>query len=310
VSNIFICHSSYEPRCLTRVSKIKDMNFTHSIVFGSGRWKTNAVYKGHHDDLVEALTLRTSREVASLILERGNKIKFLEKLHESLEDCDESSRIIVDISTFPRDRLLMLLRYLAQRFLPNNVTLHHCSPESYATENVNEGAWLAQGVKRVEAVPGFNGFQKSRAGCLVIIQLGHERERPQITATSLEPDRIAVLHQGDLQYKPTAAGTSKSNNIALLDTFGAKIVENTSIAYNDWAKAKDEICKIYLKYHDSYNIFISPNGTKIQLMGALAAALKYPEIQIRYAEPQVYNPDSSFGSGKVWECDLATILSS
>lgn len=308
MTDIFICHSSYEPRCLTQVSNFNDRKFAMAIVFGSGKWKTDAVYKGHHEDILEALRERTSNNVSSLILDRGDKIEFLTKLHENLNEVEKSSNILVDISTFPRDRLLMILRYLALNFDPANVVLHHCSPESYATDKSDENAWLAQGVKRVEAVPGFNGLQKSRAGCLVIIQLGHEKERPQITATSLEPDKLAILHQGDLQYKHGVIRISHANNSTLIEAFEAKIVERTNVSYNDWAKAKAEICRIYQKYHKSFNIFISPNGTKIQLLGALAAALKFPEIQIRYAEPQVYNPDSSFGSGKEWTCDLGTIL--
>ena len=308
-NEIFLCHSSYEPRCLSLVSRLKDETFNNAIVFGSARWELNEVYRGHHQDLVENLQLKTTADVVSIILERRNKIGFLEELHANLQNADDDSQILVDISTFPRDRLLMVLKYLSNQFQVENINLHHCSPESYATENTDESSWLAKGVKQVAAVPGFNGLQKSRSGCFVILQLGHERERPQITATSLEPDKVAILHQGHEQYKSSTSRMSHNNNLVLLDTFDSKITESTKVSYNDWSGAKKEICRIYEKYHNNYNIYISPNGTKIQLLGALAAVLKYPEMQIRYAEPQIYNTDSSFGVGKVWECNLGLILS-
>lgn len=303
-----LCHSSFEPRCLSLVTDLPDLKTYEAVVFGSGKALTERIYQGHHDDLCDLFEVKTGNKASSLIQERGDKVEFLKLLDVQFGKLAVDTSFLVDISTFPRDRLVMLLSYLVQKFSSDNIDLFHCSPEGYATENNDDSAWLAQGVKRVEAIPGFNGIQRTRSQCLVILQLGHERERPQITATSLEPDKVVVIHQSGEQYKNSTCETPQLNNQALLESFESKIVESITNDFDDWRVARDEISRVFMQYNHDYNIFISPNGTKIQLIGALAAALKHPQIQIRYAEPQRYNPDSSFGAGRVWRESMSNIL--
>ena len=66
-------------------------------------------------------------------------------------------------------------------------------------------------------------------------------------------------------------------------------VKNFEFSCRDKTESKDTILKIAKEVQDEYNIIVVPLNTKISTVGIAEAALINSNIQICYAEPEIYN---------------------
>ncbi len=307
MSHAFIMHGSYEERCLGVLLGSSLPEVEAGLVLSTPSVDGMEKYRFNVRDALSLLAKKGAAKPKHLIVRRDRKVEFLNALNEYLSILPSDAQIAFDTTAFPRDRLLMALNLIRTKFNSERVKLYYTSPRSYATDS-DEPSWLADGVKTVEAVPGFNGRQRSRAKCLLVLQLGHEKERPQIIANGLEPDRVILFGQGEVQYRSDANNVFREQNDVLYRAFRHKIIEDIPINYNDWKGVRDALVAISDRFDRTDNIFISPNGTKLQCLGMFAACVQRPNIQVIYAQPQYYNPDASSGIGSGWSLGLSELL--
>lgn len=218
-------------------------------------------------------------------------------------------KFIIDISTFPKDRLWVIVDLLCTLFPKNEVLIAYTEPEIYNTEESIDG-WLSKGVSDVAPIPGFNGRQDPTKPTLLIMNIGHENERVTITINNREPQKIILLSQSSSQHNTLSGETSKKILRKLQDNYGS-IVEKQfffEVDSHDPFAVRDRVNEISNLFQSDYNISVAMFGTKIQSIGALLACRRNRRIEAVYAKPQLYHHENySKGIGKTW---IATIYHS
>lgn len=292
---IFICHASYEERSLSICQHYFEEGMIHtSILLSSEEYLDENIYSLNKKKLETFLKKNTKDVVTNIVALKNRPIANLKNIASSITNTNVSEpNFLIDISTFPRDRLICLLDYLLRiRTKKSRIEYIYTSPKNYGSEK--NGGWLTRGVRKIEAVPRFNGKQKTRTETLLVMLLGHEGQRSLITLRNLEPDKLIIIAQGKLQANECAQKISFDCNESLLNESKHILSDQDIIKapYSNPSKVDNILEKIWSEYSKKYNIIISVCGTKLQVLGALLTCLRHREIQIIYAYPQIYNIES------------------
>ncbi len=295
--SIFIVCASYEDRARAAVQMLDQYKVDHSVIFRSKEYATKGNTPANFDAIRTALQSVSFRapQVVEFSIDRPIPSMFeFEHLCKIWQSSSPLENITVDITTFPRQELLLLLRVLAS--LPNRPTIRLISaePEKYPTEAGENG------VKSVRSVPGFGGVQPPGMGKLLIMLLGHEEERAAITWKRHNPKKTIVITSEPSFRNGLKGIVEKKNPLFFLD-FGDTLIHKGVPArgINETATAILEYSK---EYSESYFTVVAPYGTKLQALGVFKAARIQPKIQITYAVPSIYNYEAySRGIGPTWE---------
>ncbi|MDK9726305.1 MAG: DUF6293 family protein [Sterolibacteriaceae bacterium MAG5] len=284
------------------------LSLTHAIVIGTTKSiERKANYKACFYELIDRLGRAIGRAPVSIQVERDELIPMIRKVHDALGETIHLSieNIVVDASVFPKDRLWVLLDYLHRVNSGASLYVLYTEPSSYDTETPNLG-WLSKGVKRLVSIPGFNGRQNSSRKTLLVVIVGHEQERMQITIRNTEPSKVLLIGQGTEQYRDDAPRLSDfivgrlGQDYAHVIDFGEKYVAGS----RDYLAVRDAIREIYNRHKDAFNIIVAANSTKLQSIGALMACREHRAINAIYAEPQLYNSEMTNGIGRIWAFGL------
>ena len=190
----------------------------------------------------------------------------------------EDANIEIDISTFNRQNMFVLLRLLRKTHKVNSIKIIYTIPRE-VNENISKGA------AGYSNIPFFNGAFQIEKKKLLLLLVGYEIDRPLLLWKELEPSHV-ILASG---YEPTSEEFLPHNNeiVEELGKFGKH--ERAEINANDPFKAQQQLCTIINERKDEYNIFISPMNTKLQAVGLYLAWEKYPQIQIVTAYPDKFS---------------------
>ena len=97
------------------------------------------------------------------------------------------------------------------------------------------------------------------------------------------------------------AQTNESNFQKLLKlNSNAKEFEFSCI---DLSPTVEAISQIVEEYRKDYNIVISPMCNKLSTLAVVSVVFKYPEVQICYASPNLYNTEYSTSSDYIYVLD-------
>ncbi len=199
------------------------------------------------------------RQVERVRIQHKDPVFGIDALSDALEG--EGGVIACDISTFPRNTLLLSLR-ATQRAAPDaKVTILYSEPSTYSSPTSGP-----LGMRGVAAVPSFAAPYQARDDLVLIVFLGYEGERALGLWQAIEPNRtIAVAPRP--AYRDEMAGEAERKNSALLaalaeDDLFVVDARNPVSTYRllkslwtDDALARDA------------NVFIAPLGTKPEVVG-------------------------------------------
>lgn len=311
---LFICHASYESERAIQATDVllsseKSLDVCASILIAtSDSLDSVAGYRECFETLAGKLAELGDCEPLPIVVSRPNLVGMTRAIHEKLtaQSTGAIGAIVVDASVFPKDRLWMILDYFNRAFPLLPVYVTHTEPEQYATE-VDTHGWLSKGVKRLIRVPGFNGHQNPSKKTLLVLIVGHETERTQITIKNTEPHKIVLVGEGSRQHGTVSPMFPESissymgtDYAALVDTSGSVIV-----GARDYEATQKAIEELYRNNQANYNLIVAGNGTKFQSIGALLACQNERSIASIYAEPQIYNaPMYSRGISPPWILEL------
>lgn len=308
---LFLAHASYEPRSKAIASRdLRPLGIQRAFVVASSA----SLYKlSAYQESRETITRRLEAfgaVVTTLCFERDRLLGYLQKLDLEIQEAfkdDPFDALIVDATTFPKDRLWLTIDYLKISRPNVRLIVFYVEPASYNTEAPQGDGWLSAGVKRVSSIPRFNGYQHSDRPTLLTVVVGHEKERMQITVRNLEPQKLVLIHQGQQQH----GSTSPVLPSQLAAHIGADFLhvidagKRYEAGSRDFLAVYEAIRDIYARFGAEYNIIVSANGTKLQSIGALLACREKRSITAVYTEPQVYNNDSySSGARATWVLEI------
>ncbi len=302
---LYVCHASYEKRAYGATDhNLTGLSIAYSCVIGTTKSiERNLQYKTCFEDLTIRLTNISATAPVAINVSRDSLISMVKHFDAIFGTPirQEIENIVIDSSVFPKDRLWMIVDYIKR--VNNSLRLYilYSEPEHYNTETQPEG-WLSKGVKRLIPIPGFNGQQSSEKQTLLILIVGHEEERMQITIRNTEPDKVILVGQGAQQYSDDSPRLSDFIAQRLGHDYGHVIdfSETYSAGSRDYLAVRSAIKTIFRHHNEDYNIVVAANSTKLQSIGALLACQEHQEITAIYAEPQIYNSEMSYGRGKIW----------
>lgn len=201
----------------------------------------------------------------------------------------EKNDFLVDITSMSREMLLSLLAYLNEKdLISKTIFLNNCA-KSY-------GDWLSKGVLEVRSILGYPGVLYPSKKLHLIILAGFEKERVMSIIEQFEPNKITIGYgDGNSEINKNLKEENISNFVAikkiLVDRFG---YIDSDISDFDFSSTDPVLVKLTLEEvlksnFNDYNMIISPLNTKISSLGVGLYALEHNEVQICYAEAEIYN---------------------
>ena len=284
--DVFIASASYEERSLSIINSINDkIHIKHKLI---------SISTPHRDLMVSNIIEFESKGFLIIEVDHSNQIKtitnIVAKINEVLEE-NKNSTFLVDITTFNRLTLLILLRILRNSLTKDNlVTFLYTPAKEYSIGLPYEEKWLTRGTLEVNSVFGYSGVIRPSRPYHLVILMGYEVERAISLINAYEPSKISVGYgrkESSISQDHHELNKKKFNE--LLDEFPN--AESFEFSCVDVIECKNDILNQISK-HTGYNIVISPLNNKISTLACGLAAFYNEEIQVAVAIPALYNHEN------------------
>lgn len=277
--DLFICSTSFDDRCISIPNLVNNKDLSNVLIC---HFENN--YDCANKNYDKILKIFENKNPKPILLRKHDPLHNYDLLHSSFSKIDFTRipSILIDISTFTREILLIFIRFLIHYYKINiSVTICYSPSADYPD-------WLSRGVKQIRSILGFSGDYSPLKKDFLIVLVGFEWERSQVVIDNYEPSKL-YIGKADLS-------DSISEELgAINDKHYTKLIQRNSLAEAfefsciDIRKTKYIISDIAQKYQDDFNIIVAPMSNKISTLGVAYAALENPNIQICYASTNQYN---------------------
>ena len=225
----------------------------------------------------------------------SSPIKSADNIEEALNKlsstCSPPS-ILLDITTFTHETLLILLAIIINKYPTANITCCYVNAKEYSIGAVKqEDKWLSIGVGDVRTILGYAGTTKPSLKTHLIVIVGYEHERATKIIEGLEPDSLS-LGYGEASDATTEKNKGANKQFVDLIKEMSVYYENVSefivpcnSPYNACKAILDEVNRI----GPDKNIIIVPMNNKISTIGVALAYFEKNDIQLCYAPALIYN---------------------
>ncbi len=271
----FLMCASYEDRTLTFYDHIKDSRIDKFKMF---YFKEFLTYTEENIKKYES-----KFNISKYILSMSSPISIADSLMDCFSDLDKKSNVVIDISTFTRESLLIILKYLnlnCEKF--SEIYLF------YRCANVNPD--LSSIVKQIRSVLGYMGEIEEYKPVHLVLLSGFEISRAKEIIDTIEPDYISIgfgdkdrsISTGlfEINKEFTEKIISYYRNEEVLNIFNHSLI--------DIYEVKNTILKLVEKNPD-HNFLVVPLSNKLSTVGVGLAALENSKIQLCYSEVENYN---------------------
>ncbi|MBC7523227.1 MAG: hypothetical protein H7239_02145 [Flavobacterium sp.] len=198
-------------------------------------------------------------------------------------------KVVVDVTAFSREILLMLIKVLTNEIFQNKIELSlvHSPVDNYCENDI---LWLTKGVREIRPVFGYSGLMTPSKKLLLIVLNGFEDERTETIIDSFEPHALILGN-------PSLEGSINPNLKALVDEKYNKIkskflgILKKEIEFSciDIQPTIDILMRVNDEFKDEYNIVISPLNNKTSTIAVAITAILQDDIQVSYASANQYN---------------------
>ncbi len=284
--DLFICASGFESRSISFALLLNAVQIRDSIIFHqqenySTSEKNRDLIKNHLSNL-NIIEFPKNKPFDTFEIFIENIENYIKQTFEN-----EKLEIVVDITAFTRETLLILLRALTIPHIIEytNIKLIYMPAQSYQEE------WMTKGVREIRPILGYSGLLSPSKPSLLVMLIGFEEERMRTVIDIFEPFNILLgkpcressINEGLFTISERKYDDLKSEYEHLL------IDDGFTFSCQDIQKTKNVILDIYNKYSGNYNIIIAPLNNKISTIGVAFAALKEEGIQVCYPSANQYN---------------------
>jgi len=280
IDHFLVC-ASYEDRCLTAYEYIDKDKVVKTSVF---------YYKQFREHVMHNAELLKNKFSGTLLeMDNANPVTIantvIEALSSDIESTKRKKNIVVDISTFTRESLLIILKYILiyKDSFSQIILLYRSAEVSNTLSNI---------VESVRSVIGYMGKTIPERPTHLIVLSGYEYERAIDIIDNIEPDYISI---GYGQKGESISDAIQENN----ETFSQKLAahyttENIKIFTHslvDIKKLKIQLNSIIAE-KPNHNIIIAPLNNKISTVAAGLSAIENSHVQICYSQMAIYNYQS------------------
>lgn len=282
--DVFITSASYEDRCLSItdsiVSKI-NFNFKFVAIVSVDKNIIENNFRKFIDTYgFEPIEINSKNQVQSAL----NIANTVRKVFQIIPNAS----FLVDVSTFRRQTLLILMRLLRNLLtIQNRINFIYTPAKEYSVGLPESEKWLTKGIIDVNSVFGYSGIIRPSRPYHLILLMGYEVERASTLINVYEPSKITIGYgRRNHSVRDEHYELNKKRFDKLVDEFPtAESFEFSCISVDD---CKVDIMEQARKYRN-HNIIISPMNNKISTMACGLAAFENDEIQLAIAIPAFYN---------------------
>jgi hypothetical protein len=304
--DLFMSCISFEERCINVVNHLSE-SYTarRSLIIRYLAENEVGLRKKHQGIICHNLSPRieNKQSINPEFFDKYNPYSFWYFLEDWFKDFDSVERITIDITTFTKSYLLILLKFLHKRY--PKATLRVLYTKGIYPENES----LTWGVKDITILPYFGKSRLEKKNSILVLLLGYEDDRAYSIWEFIDPIKTVAI----IADPPTYLGAerpSKKFNEAILahpDTIKDKV------SAMDPLETKNKLSELYNnnKKDEDLSFFIAPLGTKMQVVGVhlffeeeFEFNVGVPIAQIIYAYPAKYNEKKytlDYEKDKVWE---------
>jgi len=281
--DLLLCSVSFEGRCRS-VADNMDNSLISRVAIAQNQ--NHAIY---HKDNPDYLCQKFSGKCGGVILDTDKPILSADGIWKELSDIFQGSakRVLIDISTFTHEALLIILRAAFLLARPSDEIRFAYVPAEYSVGDEPQDKWLSKGIREIRSVVGYPGELLPSRKIHLIVLVGFETERARALIEAYEPAFIS------LGYSTEVGSTSKENYTAS-NYFHAKMMtlfpnsnkfEFSATNFAETAK----VLKSVAQGQTELNTVIAPLNTKLSTIGSALAAIADDTIQLCYAQAELYN---------------------
>ena len=293
---VFLGRCSYEDRSYTAYRQLKSEQLLQEYFFASKHESDQAKELRKQENLSTDVFVLDTHDP----LQTRRKISFVLDLVRSL---DEEFLLIVDITAFRREELLILLRFI----LYDNSQLQHNTRFVYSSA-VAMGSWLSKNVRSFRPVIGYPGEIRASRKTHLIVLAGIEHHRVEAAIEAYEPVSISL---GTSPLGESVSDEIHRRNMELRDYMKGRferIKSEFNFSATNPLQVKSVLSEEVRELRDK-NTVIAPLNTKLSTIGAGAFAIENPRIQLCYSEVEAYNTKNySEASGLVYLLSPSALL--
>lgn len=287
--DVFICSASFEDRCKSVTDSLGHVRINRSIIAYNQDFYP--LIENNLTHLTTKLIERTTRnQLATLALDTTNPIWTADHIAQEVGTALRAGadRVVIDITTFTRESLLILVRFLKQSLkASDSVEFLYAHAGEYSIGDQYEDKWLSKGIREVRSVLGYPGdILPSRRNHLIIL-VGFEDGRAISLSRECEPALISLGLADSAEAGTDPHQRSNEHRFARLKSSLDSAQEFIFKGYD--AEATYNILKDRVSAAEDLNTIIAPMNTKISTLAAARLALENKSIQICYAQASIYN---------------------
>lgn len=280
-TDLFVCSAGFEQRCLAVPEAIGGAQ--KCIIFYNEDDPAEST-KAHLENLKGMFA---GAEV--LGLKNDDPIYSADSIVAGIDRCwsGDLTRISVDITTFSRESLLILMKYLWSKMGDaREVTILYNRALEYAVGLDAPEKWLSSGIREVRSILGYSGTLLPSRQNHLIIMAGFESVRAQRLVSECEPSLVS-LGVAD----PAEAHTAEHQEVN--EDRRRRIANVSETMYFEFSaydpnRAYDDITK-QIGRATNMNTIIAPMNTKLSAIGAGLVGYRNPDVQLCYAQADYYN---------------------
>lgn len=280
--DLFISAISFEKRCFSFIDSVYKKTIVKEIWF---------TYNENEKEFYEE-NLRHSETYAKsklIAFSTNDPIITGKALLKNFQDLKKISNLLVDVSTFTHEGLLILFKFIDLfKEKCENLFVVYVGAKAYSLNEQNdEEKWLSKGTKTIRSVLGYPGILNPSQKNHLIILFGFELERTSKLIEDFEFDKVSIgIGPEQESIDPSHYAINRTRHINLIEKYPfAETFEFSLIEPSDTCRQIEAQIK---KYQD-YNVVIAPLNNKISTIGVALVALKDPKIQICYVRAHEYN---------------------
>ena len=284
--DVFLTSASYEKRCLSIMDAVNNViDFNYKFV---------SLSIPHKDLMKENLEIFKRNKFVIIEINNAEQVKtatnFIEHIGQVLNE-NPKATFLVDITTFTKQTLLILLRILRESLYESNqIQFLYTPAEEYSIGLEYADKWLSRGVIKVNSILGFAGIIKPSNLYHLVILMGYEVERAAALINAYEPSKISVGYaRKDDSISDAHYQINKLKYDELLSEF--PYAESFEFSGTKILDCKQDILKQVERY-SNYNVVVSPMNNKISTLSCALAAFDNDKIQLAIAIPAIYNHEN------------------
>lgn len=285
--DLFIGSASFEGRCRSVLQDMDQERIKRALVavngaFGTRLDKNYVWFVNGLGDRIERLDVFSHDPVPTLL----NIERALSRAFES-----EPRFVVVDITTLPRESLIILIRVLDKLRTSNSeIKFVYASARQYSFGSQDESnRWLSSGVRDIRPVLGFSGLMRPSRDTHMIVMVGFEDERALELIRACEPTYVSLGVCDPSQLGTQSHRYTSERRLSRLLSVLPDVRKFRFLGYD--VVATIHALESQIEIFPDTNAVIVPMSTKISTVGAALLALRDESVQLCYAAPYFYNFD-------------------